>query len=88
MGDRARAELVGRGLVTRDGAEITGLTPEGHAIAGRLIAERRAGMERLMEGWSASENPDLAGLLTRLAREVGREPPRELTAAGTRSAAQ
>jgi hypothetical protein len=45
-------------------------------------------MERLMEGWSASENPDLAGLLTRLAREVGREPPRELTAAGTTSAAQ
>jgi EmrB/QacA subfamily drug resistance transporter len=88
VGDRARAELVDRGLVTRDGAEITGLTPQGHAIAERLTAERRASMERLMEGWSASENPDLAGLLTRLAREVGREPPRELTAAGTTSAAQ
>jgi EmrB/QacA subfamily drug resistance transporter len=83
VGDRARAELVDRGLVTRDGAEITGLTPEGQVIAERLTAERRASMERLMEGWSASENPDLAGLLTRLAREVGREPPRELTAAGT-----
>jgi EmrB/QacA subfamily drug resistance transporter len=88
VGDRARAELVDRGLVTRSGAEITGLTSEGHAIAGRLMDERRASMERLMEGWSASENPDLAGLLTRLAREVGREPPRELTAAGTTPAAQ
>jgi predicted MFS family arabinose efflux permease/DNA-binding MarR family transcriptional regulator len=88
VGERARGELVDRGLVTRDGDEITGLTPQGHAIAERLTAERRASMERLMEGWSASENPDLAGLLTRLAREVGREPPRELTAAGTTSGAQ
>jgi EmrB/QacA subfamily drug resistance transporter len=86
VGERARAELVDRKLVTRHGAQITGLIPEGHAIAERLTAERRAGMERLMEGWSASENPDLAVLLTRLAREVGREPPRELADAGTPSA--
>jgi hypothetical protein len=39
------------------------------------MAERRASMERLLEGWS-TDHPDLAALLTRLAREVGREPPR------------
>lgn len=81
VGEQARAELADRGLVTRDGGEITGLTAKGREIAERLTAERRASMERLMEGWSTSENPDLALLLTRLAREVGREPPREL--AGT-----
>jgi EmrB/QacA subfamily drug resistance transporter len=78
VGEQARAELVDRGLVTLDSGEITGLTAEGREIAERLTAERCASMERLMEGWSTSENPDLALLLTRLAREVGREPPREL----------
>jgi EmrB/QacA subfamily drug resistance transporter len=78
VGEQARAELMDRGLITCDGGEITGVTAEGREIAERLAAERRASMERLMEGWSTSENPDLALLLTRLAREVGREPPREL----------
>jgi EmrB/QacA subfamily drug resistance transporter len=78
VGEQARAELVARGHITCDGSEITGVTAEGREIAERLAAERRASMERLMEGWSTSENPDLALLLTRLAREVGREPPREL----------
>lgn len=62
-----------RGLVTAAGA----VTPEGHAIAERLMTERRASMERLLDGWS-TDHPDLAGLLTRLAREVGREPPDEV----------
>jgi EmrB/QacA subfamily drug resistance transporter len=75
VGERARTELIDGGLVTLDGPTVTGLTPEGHQIAERLMAERRASMERLLEGWSAAD-PDLASLLTRLAREVGREPPR------------
>jgi EmrB/QacA subfamily drug resistance transporter len=77
VGERARTELIDRGLVTLDGATVVGLTSEGHQIAERLMAERRASMERLLEGWSAGD-PDLAGLLTRLAREVGREPPQEV----------
>lgn len=72
VGERAHAELVHRGLVT-----ATAVTPEGHAIAERLMTERRASMARLLDGWS-TDHPDLAGLLTRLAREVGREPPDEV----------
>jgi EmrB/QacA subfamily drug resistance transporter len=82
VGERARTELIDRGLVTLDGATVTGLTTEGHQIAERLMAERRASMERLLEGWSAGD-PDLAGLLTRLAREVGREPPQEVAEPAT-----
>jgi EmrB/QacA subfamily drug resistance transporter len=89
VAERAQAELVERELVITAGdpLQVTGLTPEGHQIAERLMAERRASMERLLEGWSAGD-PDLAGLLTRLAREVGREPPQDVAqpvAAGTAS---
>jgi EmrB/QacA subfamily drug resistance transporter len=89
VGERARDELIARGLVTMSDEpagdaggepELTGLTDDGREIAARLMAERRASLERLCAGWS-TDNPDLAGLLTRLAREVGREPDRELAGA-------
>ena len=51
-------------------------TPEGEEIAQRLIEERRASLARLCEGWSPDQNADLAGLLTRLARELAADPPR------------
>jgi EmrB/QacA subfamily drug resistance transporter len=78
--ERARTELTERALITTaadDPGTITGVTSDGDEIAERLLAERRASIARLCEGWS-TDDPDLAGLLTRLAREVGREPPREV----------
>jgi EmrB/QacA subfamily drug resistance transporter len=51
------------------------VTPEGHEAAERLIATRRAAIAELCEGWPSDENPDLAALLTRLARELLRQAP-------------
>jgi EmrB/QacA subfamily drug resistance transporter len=51
------------------------VTPEGHEVAERLIATRRAAIAELCEGWPSEENPDLAALLTRLARELLRQAP-------------
>jgi EmrB/QacA subfamily drug resistance transporter len=79
-GEAARTELIDRGLlVLGEHGTVTAVTPQGAAIAERLMAERRASMERMCEGWS-TDHPELAGLLTNLAREVGREPPREVAA--------
>jgi DNA-binding MarR family transcriptional regulator len=86
-GERALQELRGRSLlVVAPGAEpgselITGVTPEGEDIVERLVGERRASLERLCEGWSPDQHADLAGLLTRLAREIAREPSSEVGSA-------
>jgi EmrB/QacA subfamily drug resistance transporter len=53
------------------------LTPAGQDTVAKLIAERRASLARLCEGWAPEQHPDLAGLLTRLANELAQEPPRE-----------
>ncbi len=56
------------------------VTPEGQEIVERLVAERRASLARLCEGWSPDQHADLAGLLTRLANELSRQPSREVGA--------
>jgi DNA-binding MarR family transcriptional regulator len=56
------------------------VTEAGHQIAEKLIAERTASLERLVEGWSPDQHPDLAGLLTRMARELQRDAPTETAA--------
>ena len=60
----------------------------GPFIHNRLVNERRASLERLMDGWSPERNEELAQLLTRLARELGREPADvgATAGAGTRGA--
>jgi EmrB/QacA subfamily drug resistance transporter len=77
-GERGLQELLDRGLITvtagENGAPLRTPTPEGAELAERLIAERRATLARLCEGWSPDEHPDLAGLLTRMARELAAEP--------------
>ena len=83
VGERALAELTVAGLVTvttsADGAPpVRAVTPEGEEIAQRLVAERRASLARLCEGWSPEQNADLAGLLTRLAHELVQEPSQEV----------
>ena len=72
-GERALAELVETGMVITapDGRSVT---PGGVEAAERLVAERRASLARLCEGWAPEQHADLAGLLTRLARELVREP--------------
>jgi len=72
-------ELAARGYVTLDdtGAGVKGVTAAGHAVAEKLIAERRASLERLCPDWSPDDHPDLAGLLTRLAGELQRDAPTE-----------
>ncbi|MFZ0089365.1 MAG: MFS transporter [Solirubrobacteraceae bacterium] len=80
VGERALTELEDDDLLTfgpdaGDGhPPVTGLTPAGDDIATRLVNERRASLSRLCDGWSPDQHPDLAGLLTRLARELSREP--------------
>jgi EmrB/QacA subfamily drug resistance transporter len=80
VAQRALRELDARSLLARDPAagegrgRIVGLTPEGDEIAGRLVAERRASLARICSDWSPDSNDELSALLTRLARELSREP--------------
>jgi hypothetical protein len=49
-------------------------TPEGEEMVQRLIAERRASLSRLLEGWSPDQYADLSMLVTRLAQELVSDP--------------
>ncbi|MEW2352489.1 MFS transporter [Spirillospora sp. NPDC029432] len=60
--------LVENGLVRRHDGELT-VTPAGREVAGRLVAARRAGLARHLEGWEPEEHPELARLLSKLADE-------------------
>jgi hypothetical protein len=83
VGERGLQELIDSGMSEPE--ELAGghpLTPAGQAAATRLVEERRASLARLCEGWSPERHADLAGLLTRLAGELSREPDQqELTPA-------
>ena len=73
VGDRGLAELEQRGLVlSADGSR--GLSDDAEQLVERLVAERRASLARLLDGWSPDRYDDLAALLTRLAHELVREP--------------
>jgi EmrB/QacA subfamily drug resistance transporter len=94
VGERALHELEDRSLLVlapaAAGGEpvagpigepvVTGLTPEGEAIAGRLVEQRRASLARLCAGWAPEQHADLAGLLSRLARELAGRPDAEVAA--------
>jgi len=85
-GERALAELAAAGLVSAE--PIGGAGPgtgqgevgrliviaAGEDTAQRLIEERRASLSRLCAGWVPEENPELAGLLTKLAHGLTRKP--------------
>jgi EmrB/QacA subfamily drug resistance transporter len=87
VGERAFRELDERTLLMRDPAagdgrgRVVGLSPEGVAIAGRLVDERRASLARLCAGWAPEQHPDLAGMLSQLARDMAGEPDAELAGA-------
>ena len=84
VGGRGLEELRGRSLVRSTigdggGGRVSNhLTPEGAAIASRLVEERRASLARLCEGWAPEENPDLGAMVSRLATELLRQPSAEV----------
>jgi EmrB/QacA subfamily drug resistance transporter len=85
VGLRALLELQEQGLLADpSAADITSpvhaLTPGGQEIARRLVAERRASLARLCEGWAPDQHADLASFLTRLANELEQEPSVEVGA--------
>jgi EmrB/QacA subfamily drug resistance transporter len=78
VGERGLAELIERGMAEGENADGGHpLSASGQDAAIRLVAERRAGLARLCEGWSPEQHADLAGLLTRLAGELIREPDQD-----------
>ncbi len=74
--EQARAELLEEGMIIeiaapeRDGDAQYELTAAGHETAERLIAERRASLATLLDGWDHEHHEELSTLLTRLAEEV------------------
>jgi hypothetical protein len=84
-------ELIDRGMVAPNGAASIdatgtgpgslgyGVTESGRDAAERLIAERRATLTRLLEGWEPDGNADLARVLGRLADEITAEASPQLT---------
>jgi hypothetical protein len=76
VADAALFELTTKGMVSApdEGGAGHPTTAAGEEAVGRLIEERRASLCRLLDGWSPEQYPDLAALLTRLARELAREP--------------
>jgi EmrB/QacA subfamily drug resistance transporter len=85
VGERALAELEARAMLeppsrsADDGARRPNVA--GEEVFARLIAERRASLATLLDGWSPDEHPEVASLLTRLARELAAEPPAHVGAA-------
>jgi EmrB/QacA subfamily drug resistance transporter len=74
----ALGELVGQKLVAESAAgdgeqPARTVTAQGHEVAERLIATRRAAIAELCQEWDSEENPDLSALLTRLARDLLRQ---------------
>jgi EmrB/QacA subfamily drug resistance transporter len=63
--------LDARGLIGADG----GLTPDGHAIAQRLLHARHDCLTSLVADWQPGEDPLVNDAISRLARELAREEP-------------
>jgi EmrB/QacA subfamily drug resistance transporter len=82
----ARGRLSEQGLLVaaEDGGYV--VSAEGEAMAERLIAERRASLARMLDGWAPEQEAELATLLTRFARELAGEPGPELAGARATSA--
>jgi EmrB/QacA subfamily drug resistance transporter len=73
--------LIQQGLLTVSDNGSRTPSAEGEAIAERLIAERRASLARLLEGWSPEQHAEIATLLTRFAHELAAEPEPEVAMA-------
>jgi EmrB/QacA subfamily drug resistance transporter len=80
---RALVELSEKRLVIVDDGPLLSRAPtaEGEQIVQRLVAERRASLARLLDGWAPEQHAELATLLTRFAHELVREPAADMAAA-------
>jgi len=74
----ALASLDQQGLLVHGDDGGVSPTDEGDQMVQRLVAERRASLSRLLEGWAPEQQADLAGFLTRLAHELSRDPDPEI----------
>jgi hypothetical protein len=72
---RGLAELEQLPLVLFDDRDGRRLSAGAEQIVERLVAERRAGLARLLERWPPDQYDALAALLTRLAHELVHDPP-------------
>jgi len=73
-------KLVTAGYVQRADSMLM-LTETGQVAAGRLFSARRAGLEKLLAGWSPEQHADLAQMLDRLSRSLlGEDADRNLIA--------
>jgi EmrB/QacA subfamily drug resistance transporter len=80
VAQRALAELERKGLVQPVSADGRRLAGDSEELVKRLVAERRASLARLLDGWSPDRYEELASFLTRLAHELVHESPPELEA--------
>jgi EmrB/QacA subfamily drug resistance transporter len=74
VGNQALAELEERHLIEAVPGGGRELGPGAEEIVDKLVAERRASLSRLLDGWAPEQHEELAGMLTRLARELMRSP--------------
>jgi EmrB/QacA subfamily drug resistance transporter len=65
--------LVAEGMLLRDDG-LLALTDSGHRAADRLFEARRAGLERMLAGWSPEQHADLAAMLDKVSHELLGEP--------------
>jgi EmrB/QacA subfamily drug resistance transporter len=76
---RARGELEQKGMILPGDGQPT--TARGKQAVEKLVAERRAGIARLLDGWGPEEHQELAALISQLAHELEREPSADLARA-------
>ncbi|MBO2447369.1 DHA2 family efflux MFS transporter permease subunit [Actinomadura barringtoniae] len=61
--------LVNAGFVERHDGDLV-ITDSGRTVADRLVAARKQGLAKHLEGWSPEEHPELSELLDQLSRET------------------
>jgi EmrB/QacA subfamily drug resistance transporter len=69
------ARVGARRYVVSDRQGQLDFTPKGRKVYTRVVAARRAQLERMLEGWSPEKHPDVKAMLAKLARSLVVEPP-------------
>jgi MFS family permease/DNA-binding MarR family transcriptional regulator len=69
------ARVGARRFIASDRAGLLDFTPKGRQVYTRMVAARRAQLERMLEGWSPERHPEVKAMLAKLARSLVVEPP-------------